>query len=396
MIIQCRKCETRFRFDDSLIAGDGVWVRCSRCQHVFFQQRATGDASVVEPDIPSVRISDARRSPDDRLPAVDDRLKPTETRAEPLQPASLRSERERAEIPPPPVRQKRATEPDFDKELSIAGLGEDFDREPSIVGRGADFDREPSIAELGTDFGKEPFAGPLVADGDGKESVEMVKEALARLVVADEKEDGAEMEEEEFAEDGPARRGWGWTLLKLFVLLVFVGVVAGTVYLYLFPEIRTQVLKWAAPQLRGVPVLENLLPSQTKSGESALAPVLIKDLRQRSVANILTGDLSVIEGVAVNQASYPLARIRVRLLITGAENVVLGEKIVYCGNLLTDAEMGALAEPEIQRELAIPQGSDFSNELILPNSGIPFMIVFNQEPGTVKATVTLAGAERLP
>jgi predicted Zn finger-like uncharacterized protein len=37
MIIQCRQCRTKFRFDDSLMEGDGVWMRCSHCQHVFFQ-----------------------------------------------------------------------------------------------------------------------------------------------------------------------------------------------------------------------------------------------------------------------------------------------------------------------------------------------------------------------
>jgi predicted Zn finger-like uncharacterized protein len=37
MIIQCKQCRTKFRFDDALIQGDGVWMRCSRCQHVFFQ-----------------------------------------------------------------------------------------------------------------------------------------------------------------------------------------------------------------------------------------------------------------------------------------------------------------------------------------------------------------------
>jgi len=37
MIIQCRQCRTKFRFDDSLMEGDGVWMRCSQCQHVFFQ-----------------------------------------------------------------------------------------------------------------------------------------------------------------------------------------------------------------------------------------------------------------------------------------------------------------------------------------------------------------------
>ena len=134
-----------------------------------------------------------------------------------------------------------------------------------------------------------------------------------------------------------------------------------------------------------------------KNGGTVLAPVRIKDIRQRSVANLLAGNLRVIEGVAVNQASYPLARIRVRLVIADAYDVVLGEKIVSCGNLLTDAELGAMAEAEIQRELSIPQGSDVSNERIAPNGEIPFMIVFSQEQaGAVKTTVIPAGADRLP
>jgi predicted Zn finger-like uncharacterized protein len=36
MIVQCKKCETKFKFDEFLIEGEGVWVRCSRCKNVFF------------------------------------------------------------------------------------------------------------------------------------------------------------------------------------------------------------------------------------------------------------------------------------------------------------------------------------------------------------------------
>jgi predicted Zn finger-like uncharacterized protein len=348
MIIQCRKCETRFRFDDTLMAGDGVWVRCSRCQHVFFQRRSAGDASAVELEIPSVRISDARRNLDDRFPAAGDQLKRMEKLAE--------------TAPPTPIRVEREPEADFG-------------REPSIQELRADFGREPSIEGLDEDLGKETLAGPAAADEN--ESMEMA--------------------EEEPSADGTERTGWGRTVLKLIALLVFVGVVAGTVYLYLFPEMRTQVLTWAAPWLQGVPVLENLVPPQMKGDGTVPAPVHIKDIRQRSVANLLAGNLRVIEGVAVNQAPYPLARIRVRLVIADAYDVVLGEKIVYCGNLLTDAELGALAEAEIQRELSIPQGSDVSNERIAPNGEIPFMIVFNQEQaGAIKTTVIPGGADRLP
>lgn len=39
MIIQCRKCGTRYRFDGTQLGGEGGWVRCSRCQNVFFQEK---------------------------------------------------------------------------------------------------------------------------------------------------------------------------------------------------------------------------------------------------------------------------------------------------------------------------------------------------------------------
>ncbi|MBI5903384.1 MAG: zinc-ribbon domain-containing protein [Deltaproteobacteria bacterium] len=35
MIIQCDKCHTKFRLDDSKVKGAGVKVRCTKCQNVF-------------------------------------------------------------------------------------------------------------------------------------------------------------------------------------------------------------------------------------------------------------------------------------------------------------------------------------------------------------------------
>ena len=43
MIVQCKKCETKFRFDASLIDGEGAWVRCGRCKHVFFLDKPLTD-----------------------------------------------------------------------------------------------------------------------------------------------------------------------------------------------------------------------------------------------------------------------------------------------------------------------------------------------------------------
>lgn len=49
MVIECRKCGTNYRFDESLVTGEGIWVRCSRCHHVFFQEPSTGGETFASP-----------------------------------------------------------------------------------------------------------------------------------------------------------------------------------------------------------------------------------------------------------------------------------------------------------------------------------------------------------
>lgn len=36
MIVQCKSCQTKFKFDETLIEGEGVWGRCSKCKDMFF------------------------------------------------------------------------------------------------------------------------------------------------------------------------------------------------------------------------------------------------------------------------------------------------------------------------------------------------------------------------
>lgn len=47
MIIRCRKCGTKYRFDETLIEGEGAWVRCSRCQEVFYQENPLGTGGTL-------------------------------------------------------------------------------------------------------------------------------------------------------------------------------------------------------------------------------------------------------------------------------------------------------------------------------------------------------------
>jgi len=336
MIIQCPKCETQYRFDDSLIEEDGAWVRCSRCQHVFFQPRLADHRWGESDEIASVRISDSKRAPDDRFP-----------------PGNGNLEKADAKIPQaPPL-----------SELPLEGS------EPVI-----DFEDDSLSAVPEHDVVPED----LSAFGRINEAEEELREKVGKP-----------------PQRPPKRRRWGRIILALIALFLFIAIVAGAVVLFVSPEIRSDVLKKAAPYLKGIPVLESLVPVEKTDVKAPFEALLIKDLRQRTVTNIIMGSLHVMEGIAVNQAAYPVSGIKVRLVITDPYDVVLGQKIVYCGNILTDEELGAMTEAEIQRELSIPQGSDVSGERVLPNGEIPFMIVYTQEQtGAIKTSVTVAGAER--
>ncbi|MBN2282796.1 MAG: zinc-ribbon domain-containing protein [Deltaproteobacteria bacterium] len=53
MIVECPDCKTTYRFDEKLITGEGVWVRCSRCGRVFFLEPPT-------PAVEEISLDDIR------------------------------------------------------------------------------------------------------------------------------------------------------------------------------------------------------------------------------------------------------------------------------------------------------------------------------------------------
>ncbi len=50
MIIQCEKCQTRFRLDDSRVTDKGVKVRCTKCKHVFTVRKEETAPESCEPE----------------------------------------------------------------------------------------------------------------------------------------------------------------------------------------------------------------------------------------------------------------------------------------------------------------------------------------------------------
>ncbi len=272
MIIQCRICQTKYRFDETRIPPDGAWVRCTRCQKVFFQRP-------------------------------------------PL-------------LPP---------------EVSKA---EDSDQKTVISGPKAVNMRNPDEIQ------------------DFPESSEF------------------------FVPRPPAKKIWAWVLSGILLLLA-----VGVGSLFLFPQYGQLAMK----ELNALfPGLASFTAQEATAPMVGPAQVKIVDVKQRFINNALLGNIRVVEGVAMNTSPYPMARIKVRGELVDMIGTPVRESSAFCGNLLTDEELGIMSEEQIFRELANPQGSDIPNDKIAPNGTILFMIVFIREPpGVTRTFVIPIAAERL-
>jgi len=96
MIIQCKQCATKFRFKDEQMTGDGVWLRCGRCGHEFFEAnpRPQAPARPAE-EAPAAKEETFVFSPRPAAKAAEEEISPraaaaTETSPEkPLTPADV-------------------------------------------------------------------------------------------------------------------------------------------------------------------------------------------------------------------------------------------------------------------------------------------------------------------
>jgi predicted Zn finger-like uncharacterized protein len=329
MIIQCKQCRTKFRFDGAQMEGDGLWMRCSRCQHVFFQEN----------------------------PAI---MKPSaglacETAAEPL----------------PEKTEKRLSSEPAESATVMATPDDDM----------KSFLDEVMAPEKNADVALK--AAPRDADHDGIRIQDIDFSVDAEN--ADEAFEAPELTEE--ALPPPRKKGRAWKV-ALWALLVIVMIPA-LIYFFFFPQMGERYVKIAQKFIGGG-------VSQSADGQSVTGQVKLEDIRQRIVNNYILGNIRIVEGIAVNQADFPISRIRVKGEILDAYAVVLDERISYAGNILTDEELTNMSEEDIAARLSLTEGRDNSNEKILPNGRIPFMIIFTSEPpGSIKTTVMIIGAERL-
>lgn len=312
MIIQCRQCRTKFRFADHLMEGDGVWLRCSHCQHVFFQD----NPQTANPDNEQV---------------------------------------------------KKVEEFPADKTLAL----------PRTPDSGNDEDNSlfiDNVSRLKNDSNKELF--PEIEkppNAENRDNADRISESTMYSNQSVSK---------------PPRKRLGKALMIIFWIFAVIVIIPALVYYFAFPKLGNRLLRMINQYV-------DIRPTPTRP-EIVMGQIKLQDIRQRIFNNNILGQIRIVEGTAVNQADYPVSRIAVKGEILDAYSVLLGERVTYAGNVLTDEELSSLSEEAMLTKLTSQQGSNNSNNKIMPNGMIPFMIVFAGEPGgVIKTTVKTVGAERI-
>jgi hypothetical protein len=239
-----------------------------------------------------------------------------------------------------------------------------------------------------------------------KESASVVTPQPAKIAKLEKPEEIAEIEEIEEPEiiekyEKPEKKkissrkssGKAWKIAVWSFLVIII--IPCFIYFYALPQFGEDLVNSSDYLVKKFNEYRGISEPVT-SGGFINQMVKLQDVRYRRINNYILGQIGVLEGTAVNRADYPLSRIQVKGEIVDAYSVVLGERASYAGNILNDEELTNFPEEEILLKLLRPEGLNNSNDKIMPNGQIPFMIVFPNEPsGVIKTTVMTIGAERL-
>jgi hypothetical protein len=164
--------------------------------------------------------------------------------------------------------------------------------------------------------------------------------------------------------------------MPFMVLLVLVLVGGGAYAAYTVLEsldIKIPFLE----SLKGVATSERTDPGNMR------ASLLEGLISGEFVDNKSAGRLFVIKGKLRNDYREARNFIRVKGILYLKDGKVAQDRIVYCGNVLSDTDLQVLDEETINQKLGNRFGADKSNFRVPSGKVLPFMVVFSDIPQQV-------------
>ncbi|MDD2734523.1 MAG: DUF3426 domain-containing protein [Desulfuromonadaceae bacterium] len=438
MIIQCEKCQTRFRLDDSRVTGKGVKVRCTKCKHVFtVRKEEPGDDSLqpgvavaelpVPAAVPQVPAAPAENwsfpAESDTSPAADSPgLDDTSLENDPTGFSSLETfdaskisfDTEEDEIP--------VTEGDqpSSAKATDAIVGEIDFSEDEMFGAVVESTPEPSPGSISFDFEGDSFAEAMdvssqdVTSKNGTQlSLDTSADAplnLGEIDFGDELtsvavqevslEDLKPSQEILFAPIAEAPEKSADDVLAQSFLA------EGDASKQVIPPLSIPSRRKQSPVFGVLIAIVALLaisvlgyfgyssfstPKDTASSEGG--NIAVRSVTSAFVTNSTAGELLVISGEAFNEYTKPRAALQIMVTVFDESGQTIATKSAYGGNPLTVEQLKTLPLDKIEAAMANPFGDSLANMGVASGRSIPFVVVLAQLPaGARDFSVKSAGS----
>jgi len=336
MIIECEKCHAKFNLDESLLKETGSKVRCSSCKHVF----------TVFPPEEELQIEEA---PADELADT-------------------------GEIAAEEISKEMDLLSDLEKTIAQE-VEEEIGEEEVEIGEEEQEIEQISFDELSyLDSGvirKAVEEESLDIDEALDRAARVEQEITAQEEVEEREEEVKEVEEPVKPRPIIKKRGISrlWITILLIILILAGG---GAALMVLKPDFLPESFHLFKKPL-----------SKEQAFDMGNKRLSFRDLSGSFVDSEKAGRLFVVKGLVIN--NYPDKRsfIRIKSNILGSKGTVVKNMIVYAGNPISDKELLSLSMEEIDNRLRDKLGKNKINTNILPNSSVPFMIVFSNLPKDV-------------
>ncbi|MDD2335368.1 MAG: DUF3426 domain-containing protein [Geobacteraceae bacterium] len=405
MIIQCEKCKTRFKLDDSRITDSGIRVRCSRCSHTFVVQREAPDEDSDFESIlqglggnePSgqdeVEVSPGIGFSSDKTLAgsgfSSDSLSCDEEDQEPdSSPVNSQTDIEEEEAEPEQAEIHRQSFSDLLRkgvglpQFQMPSACDASEKTPDLKANG----RGSALSSL---FDNPPVQNdpPLDQEPDSPALCPVTEEPLESGASKDPEQSlsiresiwpVADSKDEEEVDDNLSplsitsrRKGSPFLPILMGVLLVLVLGGAG------FYLVSVHSGGWA-----------DSLPESVKAslglGKKAGGLVEIRSLEGAFLSNRDAGEIFVMKGDAFNISSKPLTTIQVKGKVYGINGEVLAQQTVFCGNVFSGEQLAVQPYSSMAKVMGRQFGETLANFQVQPGKGVPFVIVFKDVPRGAK------------
>jgi len=128
----------------------------------------------------------------------------------------------------------------------------------------------------------------------------------------------------------------------------------------------------------------------TPPGSVAKTPYDIRNVKWSIEKETASGTLFVVKGEVANVGNVQSAGIRIQATLLGKDNQALVEKAAFAGNLLDEASLRRMDRPAIDGAMSNRFGEGNVNREIPPGKALPFMVIFFDPPGEIKAVTVKA------